>query len=168
MLNKIRSKFILNCVFGMIKKIKKLSLMKYNKKLQFISSVTKQDYEEYKLLKDFRLELDLDIYGVDIEKLDLRKKISQNDKLNWLIKINFKDLKELNLSNNKISDISVLEKANFKKLKYLNLNLDEITDINILKKIEFTLLSKLYLYHNQITINSILSTLCNYHNPLIR
>ena len=37
-------------------------------------------------------------------------------------KVNSKELKELNLSYNDISDINILEKVNFKELKELNLS----------------------------------------------
>ena len=43
-----------------------------------------------------------------------------------LLKFNFKELKELYLSNNKISDIKVLEKVKFEKLEFLDLSLNEI------------------------------------------
>ena len=145
MWRKIRSNFILNCIFSMLYKRKKLNIIKYNKKIQSITSIKKQDFEEYKLLKVFRQELGVNIYDVDIDKMDLRKKIANNESLDWLIKIKFKGIKELNLSDNKITDFSVLEKVEFKYLKDLNLNLNGIIDINILKKIKFTLLNKLYL-----------------------
>ena len=150
MLRKIRSVYTLNKIFGILLKRKKLDLIRYNKKLQSRTSTEKKDYEDYISLKDFRRELDTNIYDVDIPILDLRKKISKNESLEWLIKINFKDLEELNLSENKISDLSILEKSNFRYLKYLNLNYDDIADINIFKKINFNLLNKLTLYHNQI------------------
>ena len=40
--------------------------------------------------------------------------------------MNFKELKELNLSDNKISDIKVLEKVKFEKLEKLDLSWNEI------------------------------------------
>ena len=47
-----------------------------------------------------------------------------------LEKVNFKELKELYLSFNKITDINVLEKVNFKELKELDLSENKISDIN--------------------------------------
>ena len=46
-----------------------------------------------------------------------------------LEKVNFKQLKELYLRNNEISDIKVLEKANFAKLEILDLSNNEINEI---------------------------------------
>ena len=47
-----------------------------------------------------------------------------------LEKVIFKELKELYLSRDKISDINILEKVNFKKLNILYLRMNEISDIN--------------------------------------
>ena len=54
-------------------------------------------------------------------------KISNN--INILKNVNFKELKELYLFNNDISDISILEKVKFEKLEKLFLRLNNI-DIN--------------------------------------
>ena len=43
-----------------------------------------------------------------------------------LIKIEFKELKELDLSNNNISDIKVLDKVKFEKLEILDLGENNI------------------------------------------
>ena len=68
-----------------------------------------------------------------------------------LCKIDFKELKELNLSFNKISDIKALEKVKFGKLEKLYLSWNEISDISILKKVNFKNLKELYLNSNQIS-----------------
>ena len=62
----------------------------------------------------------------------------------------------LNLSNNKITDISIFEKVNFKKLKELDLNDNDISDISILEKVNFKELNILNLSSNKINqqINS--------------
>ena len=44
--------------------------------------------------------------------------------------MNFKELKELYLFNNNISDIKVLEKVKFEKLEKLNLSENKISKIN--------------------------------------
>ena len=46
--------------------------------------------------------------------------------MKYLNKLKFNHLKELDLSENEIPDISVLEKVNFKELKELDLNSNEI------------------------------------------
>ena len=71
--------------------------------------------------------------------------------INELGIVNFPELTKLNLSLNCISDINILEKVNFKKLKELNLNNNEISDINILEKVNFMELNKLYLCYNKIS-----------------
>ena len=61
-----------------------------------------------------------------------------------------KELQELNLSFNEISNINILEKVNFKKLKELDLSENNISDINILEKIDFKELKVLDLGENKI------------------
>ena len=91
-----------------------------------------------------------------------------------LINAEFKELKELNLSNNYISNIKQLEKVkfdaleklflndneisnikelsicNFGKLKVLNLSNNYILNIGVLEIVKFDNLEKLYLNHNKI------------------
>ena len=47
--------------------------------------------------------------------------------------MNLKQLKELDLSLNNISNISALEKVTFEKLEKLDLGYNKISNINILK-----------------------------------
>ena len=61
-------------------------------------------------------------------------------------------MEKLSLSQNNISDISVLEYVNFPKLKELNLSLNLIIDIEVFTKIEFKNIEKLNLLHNKIDI----------------
>ena len=89
---------------------------------------------------------------INIYKLDLSGKgIGDNEMIiKDLQNIYFKELKELNLSFNNISDIKVLEKVKFEKLKVLDLSENKISDINIFEKVNFKELKKLYLSENQI------------------
>ena len=70
-------------------------------------------------------------------------KISNN--INILKNVNFKELKELDLSENNISDISVLENVKFEKLEKLNLSFNNI-DIDkfdsIIKNLKFNIIYK--------------------------
>ena len=68
--------------------------------------------------------------------------------LKLLENVNLKELKELNLQSNKISDIKVLEKVEFDKLEMLNLYYNEISDITCLENANFKCLKQLNLYHN--------------------
>ena len=60
-----------------------------------------------------------------------------NEGLKDLCKLEFKELKELNLNWNNISDIKVFEKVQFEKLEILNLENNKISDKNsIIKKLK--------------------------------
>ena len=65
--------------------------------------------------------------------------------IKYLVNLDFKELKELSLNNNKISDIKTLEKVKFDKLEILYLNSNEIPDINILEYVNFKNLKELNL-----------------------
>jgi Leucine-rich repeat (LRR) protein len=116
---------------------------------EFIMINYKIDYE--KLLKEFNKKYNLNIKDTKIEKLDLRWKGSGNGGLEDLCKIEFKELKELILNNNNISDIKILSKAKFKKLEILDLSQNKISDINVFIKINFKGLKQLYLCYNNIS-----------------
>ena len=103
------------------------------------------------LLKAFNSKYKLDIKSNKIHKLDLSCKNFGNEILNDLSKIEFKELKELDLGSNKISDINVLDKFKFNKLEILNLGDNHISDINILGNVNFNELKKLYLDRNKIS-----------------
>ena len=103
------------------------------------------------LLKAFNSKYKLDIKSNKIHKLDLSCKNFGNEILNDLSKIEFKELKELDLGSNKISDINVLDKFKFNKLEILNLGDNHISDINILGNVNFKELKKLYLDRNKIS-----------------
>ena len=76
---------------------------------------------------------------INIYKLDLNNKgIGENGmQIKDLENIYFKELKELDLSNNNISDIKVLEKVKFEKLEILYLRENKISNINILENVNF-------------------------------
>ena len=144
MLNNIKSKYILNLVVGKLKKRIELKLVKYNKILINKLNIKKEDFENFKLLKEMNQKFNLDIKDIDIKELNLRNRDSGNEILDYLKRIEFKELKELDLSGNKISDINILEKVYFKELKILDLRYNKITDINILEKVNFKELKALY------------------------
>ena len=54
--------------------------------------------------------------------------------------MNFKELKELNLSDNNISDIKVLKKVKFEKLEILDLSENKISkDNSIISKLKYNI-----------------------------
>ena len=77
-------------------------------------------------------------------------------------KVKFEKLEILNLSSNfKISDINILENVNFNELKELDLSSNNISDIKILEKIKFEKLELLDLKINKIDTNEFKSTINN-------
>ena len=103
-----------------------------------------------KLLKEFNKKYNVNIKDDKIEILNLRWKEIGNEGLRDLCQIEFKELKEINLHKNKISDIEVLKNAKFVKLEILNLGQNSISDISILEQVNFKELKELYLYANNI------------------
>jgi len=94
---------------------------------------------------------------VDFKNLKVLNLINNEiSNINILEKVNFIELSKLNLSFNKISDIKVFEKVNFRELKELNLSNNRIFDINILGKVNFKKLNKLNLMCNEISDINIL------------
>ena len=83
-----------------------------------------------------------------LEILDLSK--NRITDISVLEKVKFNELKELYLSGNNISDIKVLEKVKFEKLEMLDLAENKISDINVLEKANFKELRGLYLNINNI------------------
>ena len=66
--------------------------------------------------------------------------------INILEKVNFKELRPLNLNDNKISDIKVFERVNFKNLEIIYIK-DNNIDVNEFPKIIDVLKSKLKVFY---------------------
>ena len=74
----------------------------------------------------------------------------------------FEKLEILSLSDNKISDINILENVNFKELKELYFVINNILDIKVFEKVKFEKLELLSLRNNKIDkmkYNSLISKL---------
>ena len=54
---------------------------------------------------------------------------------------------------NKIEDINILEKVNFKELRPLNLNDNKISDIKVFERVNFKNLEIIYIKDNNIDVN---------------
>ena len=156
MLDNLKSKYILKKILEKIKNKRKLNIIKYNKIIKAKLNINKEDFEIYITLKEFNNKYKTNIEDIDIRELNLRWKNIGNEGLKDLAKIKFKELNKLDLSWNKISDISVLEKVNFKELNKLVLNGNKISDISILEKVNFKELNKLDLSYNEISDISVL------------
>ena len=122
MLNKIRSKFLLQVIFKNLKNRILLNIVKYNKKLSNNLNIEQKNYQNYKYLKEMNDIFETNIKDIETENLKLKRKEINNDNFELITKIEFNNLKDLNLSENQISDITAFEKVNFKKLEILNLN----------------------------------------------
>ena len=126
MLDKVRSKYILKEIFEKIKNKRKLNIIKYNKGIKMKLNINKEDYEVYITLKEFNNKYKTNIEDIDIKELNLNERYLGNEVLKDLSKIKLKQLKELYLSRNKISDINILENDSFNDLKELYLYDNEI------------------------------------------
>ena len=130
---------------------------KYNRGL-FLNYPIKeylQIYNNNNKLEEFNKKYNLNIQQ-NTTKINLNFKEIGNEGLKDLCQIEFKELKELNLYHNNISDIKVLEKVKFEKLEVLDLSENEIIDINILEKVNFKELRELDLSSNKISDINIL------------
>ena len=108
------------------------------------------------ILNEYNKKYNLDIKDINIEKLDLSSKNIGNEGLEYLSKIEFKKLKNLDLSNNNISNINALKSIKFKNLEILDLSNNKISDIDVLEKVSFKGLKELNLNNNKITNINIL------------
>ena len=156
MLENVKSRYIIEEIFEKIKNKRKLNILKYNKMILARLNINKKHFEIYAKLKEFNDKYETNVEDIDIKALNLKEEYIGNEGLKDLVEIIFKELEELDLSNNKISDINILEKANFKQLNKLNLSNNKISDINILEKANFKQLNKLNLSHNKISDINIL------------
>ena len=106
--------------------------------------------EQKELLKQFNKK-----YNTKIQKhstiIELSTKQIGNEGFKILCNIEFKELKNLYLFKNNISDIQALEKAKFDKLEVLNLSTNNISDISVLSKVNFFNLKELNLGANKIS-----------------
>ena len=83
-----------------------------------IKEFIKLNFDNEYLLKEFNSKYNLNIKDTKINKLDLRWKKLGNAGFEDLCKIEFKELKELILNNNNITDIRPIEKVKFGSWKY--------------------------------------------------
>ena len=104
---------------------------------------------QQKILFYFNNKLNIELTGKEIQ-LDLNNRNIGNIELNLLSGVDFKNIEEINLSHNNISDIEPLK--NFKNLKKVDLSFNKINNINELKSISKynNKIEKLYLNNNMI------------------
>ena len=181
MLLKIKSKYIINEIFKYMKTTTKFKIIKYNKQMLNILNVTKEDFEKLFTLQEFNKKYKLNIKDTYTESLNIIHNTIGNEGLEYLSKLKFKRLKNINfwwvgtlninilekfnlknleilkLCFNGISDIKVLEKLDCKNLKELFLDGGFISDINVFEKVNFKELKTLSLYSNEISDINVLA-----------
>ena len=110
--------------------INNLSYKEYNNTKDVL--INKVNKLEKKILKYFNSKLHINITRKEV-KLNLNNKNIDNDELSLLSGVYFKNLKEINLNHNIISDITSLK--DFKNLKNMDLSFNNINNITALKEI---------------------------------
>ena len=98
---------------------------------------------------------------IDLSSFKINNKIKMNNMFldchklyeNFFVRVDFKQLQQLDLSVNKISDIKVLEHVDFKQLQQLDLSYNKISDIKVLEHVDFKQLQQLNLRGNKISEN---------------
>ena len=131
-------------------KLYEIFIKKFNSYNNLFNNFSKK-YINTKYLHDFKIKYKLNIKDNNIKKLDFSGNKIGNKDFEKLCKIEFKELNELYLGDNDISNINPLEKANFNKLKILLLCNNIISDINILSKVNLKELKILKLHYNDIS-----------------
>ena len=111
MLINVKNKFILKKIFEKIKNKRRLNIIKYNKRIKVRLNIDKEDFKIYITLKEFNGNYNTNIEDIDIKELNLSGSAIFNEGLKDLYKIKFKELKELDLSNNYIYDINIYESS---------------------------------------------------------
>ena len=100
---------------------------------------------------EFNKKYHTDIKNNEIKELNLRMKKLGNGVLKYLSRLELNQLEVLDLSDNSISDISLLQKAHLPNLQSLSLDGNNITDLTPLCEVNFPLLQGLFLFNNKIT-----------------
>ena len=115
----------------------KLNIIKYNKQILNKLNLSKIDFEDFNILKDFNHKFNLDIRDIDIKYFDIKDKKFGNEILKYLKKLRFNELRSLILDNIEITDINELTNIKCKKLELLSLINNKISDINIFENVNF-------------------------------
>ena len=100
---------------------------------------------------EFNKKYNTDIQNNEIKELNLRMKKLGSGVLKYLSRLELNQLEVLDLSDNNISDISLLEKAQFNQLQSLSLDGNNITDMTPLERVNFNQLQGLFLFNNKIS-----------------
>ena len=99
----MKSILILKKIFEKVKSKIKLNIIKYNKIVRNKLNISKEYFERFKRLKEFNIKFNKNIEDIDIEELNLSQKYIKKEELQYLVAIQFKELKVLNLNWNNLS-----------------------------------------------------------------
>ena len=80
-----------------------MNIIKYNKIVRNKLNISKEYFERFKRLKEFNIKYNKNIEDIDIEELNLSQKYIRKEELQYLVAIQFKELKVLNLNWNNLS-----------------------------------------------------------------
>jgi len=132
-----------------IKEFIKINFKKENDELlnQFNKDFNRNRPKDYNTNQPIKLVIE----NTDVDYLDYHGKHMGDIFFNQLMKIEFKELKILDLSINNISKIEAFNKKNFENLEKLNLSDNNISDINPLGNAKFPSLKELNLSKNKIS-----------------
>ena len=101
------------------------------------------------LLEEFNTKYETNL-NLETNDIDLSKKGIGDEGFQLLSQIPFNHINSINLSENKISDISPLTKMNLNNLIELNLSKNRIISIEIFEKLNLINLQRLYFSYNKI------------------
>lgn len=111
-----------------------------------------------KAIEEFNKKFKMSLKGNE-EELSLQNIGLKDSDFRLLSKINFSNLKDLNLSYNQIKDISSIKNLETSNLKYLNFNHNNIEDIGVLESLNLTSLIELQLQNNNLkSVSSLLNS----------
>ena len=153
MLNKIRNKNILNIILDNLKKKKKMKLFLYNKKMQDKLDITFKDFLEFKFIKILKEKYHLSLNDdVDTKILNISEHPKSCEIFKYSNFVKFRDLRELDLSNNLLPNLSSLKIINTENLEVLLLDNNILkNNIDLFEQLNLKNLIKLSLINNYIT-----------------
>ena len=99
---------------------------------------------------EFNKEYNTNIKDAEIKELNLRMKKLGNGVLKYLSRLELNQLEILDLSDNSISDITLLKNSSFPNLQSLSLDGNNITDLSPLCEVNFPCLQGLFSFNNKI------------------
>ena len=75
MLDKVRSKYIIEKIFGNIKNKRKLNIIKYNKRILLRLNINREHFKKYILLKEFNKKFHTNIEDIESKNCIYKIKI---------------------------------------------------------------------------------------------